>query len=525
MPFESEVSRLNTLLEFFAGCAAVADVDGLLRVVRTQLRWIIDFDACGLALVRQNSTEFWASTALEPEPRRLGSNDLAGSEWRLLQSVAGSGVTELQGQPPRTLGVPLESAGRATGALSLIREGGAYTASDVRLMHHVGRYLGTLCDRIHLEHEARRLNARKDEVLALLGHELRNPLAPILTAVELLKLREPAEPSRELKVIERQAQHLVRLVDDLLDVARLTRGDIRLKRAPLEVAAVVARAIEMSSPLFQQHQHSLRCSVPEDGLCVEADEDRLAQVLANLLNNSARYTDTGGHIAIEARREGDVAVIDVVDDGIGIAVEAMHDIFEVFARHPQRSAEHGGLGLGLAVVKQIAELHGGSVSASSEGLGRGARFSVRVPCLPADYVLAPLVSAHSTMEGMGGHERVLLVDDNADAIDLFATVLRDAGHTVAVAHDGPQALSLLEDFHPSVAVLDLGMPVMNGFELAEQIQRRSGSEQPYLIALTGYGQDRDRARSRAAGFAAHLVKPVEAKELLRAVSESPRPSC
>jgi CheY-like chemotaxis protein len=357
--------------------------------------------------------------------------------------------------------------------------------------------------------------------LALLGHELRNPLAPILTAVEVLGQREPTGPSPELKIIARQAQHLVRLVDDLLDVARLTRGDIRLTKAPVELAIVIARAIEMSSPLFEQQGHSLRSSVPQDGLCVEADENRLAQVVANLLNNSARYTNKGGHIVIEARREDSEVVIDVVDDGIGIPAEALQSIFEVFARHPQRSAERGGLGLGLTVVRQLTELHGGSVSASSEGLGRGARFSVRLPCLPAEYVLAPPASSHSAMAVMENRERVLLVDDNADAIDLFATVLRQAGHTVAVAHDGPQALALLDEFRPSVAVLDLGMPVMDGFELAGRIQSKLGTEHPYLVALTGYGQERDLARSRAAGFAVHLVKPVDGKALLRVIRQAP----
>jgi signal transduction histidine kinase/ActR/RegA family two-component response regulator len=524
MSIQAEVSRLNRLLEFFADCATAATLEELLQTVTRQLHWLIEFDGWGLALVRGAVTHVWASTTCDPEPRRLGPEELEPGKWELLQRVVASGVPEIASHGSQTLGVPLESGRRAIGAFSLVREAGAYTAVDVRLMHHVGKYLGTLSERIRFENETRELNQRKDEVLALLGHELRNPLAPILTAVELLKRREPGGASRELIVIERQATHLLRLVHDLLDVARLTRGDIRLTRAPIEIASVVTLAIQMSAPLLEQQRHSLRTRVPQHGLCVEGDESRLAQVLSNLLNNSARYTDPGGHIAIRASREGDEAVVDIVDDGIGFSATSLPTLFDVFTRHPRRSAESGGLGLGLAVVKRLTELHGGSVSASSAGLGLGAKFSVRLPCLPAEYVLAPPVAMSPTALDAERSERVLLVDDNVDASDLFATILRSAGHNVVVAHDGPSALELFEGFCPSIAVLDLGMPVMDGFELARQIQRRLGMPQPRLIALTGYGQARDRARSRAAGFATHLVKPVSAQELLRAVLEPPSPA-
>ena len=362
------------------------------------------------------------------------------------------------------------------------------------------------------------MSERKDDILALLGHELRNPLAPILTAVHLLKGRADGSPSKELDIIERQAQHLVRLVDDLLDVARLTRGKVVLERAPVEIAQVVARSVEMVSPLLEQRGHSLDIDVPTVGLVVDVDENRLAQVVSNLLSNAAHYTQVGGHIGVSARRDGETVVVDVSDDGMGIEADSLSDIFDLFVQGANRSSEHRGLGLGLVVVKQLTELHGGSVTVASEGAGRGTKFTARLPLLPAGSIAAtaPISLLHvaHTEEPM----RVLLVDDNEDALDLLSALLERAGHEVVMAHDAPEALRVLERFHPLVAVIDIGMPVMDGYELAARIRAQHGNDRPYLVALTGYGQLTDQERSRAAGFNEHLVKPVKFADLLRVIA-------
>jgi CheY-like chemotaxis protein/anti-sigma regulatory factor (Ser/Thr protein kinase) len=285
----------------------------------------------------------------------------------------------------------------------------------------------------------------------------------------------------------------------------------------VELAQVVARAVEMVSPLFQQRGHALDIDVPSVGLIVDADENRLAQILSNLLSNAAHYTETGGHVRIAAHRHADSVVIDVSDDGIGIAAAALSNIFDLFVQGPDRSSAPGGLGLGLVVVKQLTELHGGSVSVASEGDGRGAKFTIRLPCLPAGSIV-PAASAASLLPRTDNPQRVLLVDDNEDAVDLLSALVKRAGHEVVIAHDGLDALAALERFHPSVAVIDIGMPVMDGYELAERIRAQQGHARPYLLALTGYGQTTDRARGRAAGFDEHLVKPVDLAHLLRVIA-------
>jgi PAS domain S-box-containing protein len=369
--------------------------------------------------------------------------------------------------------------------------------------------------------EAEAASRAKDEFLAMLGHELRNPLSPIVVALQLLRLRDGARWSRELQVIERQVDHLLRLVDDLLDVSRITRGKIELKREPVELAGAIAKAIEMASPLLEQRRHHLRHDVPA-GLWVHGDAVRLAQVVANLLTNAAKYTEPGGTIAITARSEADALVVSVADTGMGIEPQLLPHLFELFvqgARPPDRA--EGGLGLGLALVKSLVELHGGTVQARSEGRGRGSEFVVRLPALPPLSLQAP-TTAPTPARPWRTTERprqVLVVDDNRDAADLLAETLRAAGHQVEVAHDGPDALARLERFRPEVAVLDIGLPVMDGYELAVRLRDRVAGV--HLLALTGYGQDRDRERSRAAGFAHHFVKPIDPDRLLEAVAASP----
>jgi signal transduction histidine kinase len=366
--------------------------------------------------------------------------------------------------------------------------------------------------------EAEAASRAKDEFLAMLGHELRNPLAPIATAVQLL--RGDCKAGRELEVIERQVKHLTRLVDDLLDVSRITRGKIQLKRSRVEAARIVENAVEMASPLLEQRRHRLTINVPRDGLPLLADDARLAQVVANLVTNAAKYTEPGGSITLSAASEDGLVVIRVRDDGRGIAPEMLSRVFELFVqgqRSPDRA--EGGLGLGLALVRSLVELHGGSVEARSEGVGRGSEFIVRLPPAAARSEAVPAEPAPRAAAEGNPAKRVLVVDDNQDAAELLGEVLRTAGHEVQIAHDGPEALGLLRRFLPQVAVLDIGLPVMDGYELARRLRAAPRLARLRCIAVTGYGQETDRARSRDAGFELHLVKPVDLSTLLQALEQ------
>ncbi|HET9624795.1 MAG TPA: ATP-binding protein [Kofleriaceae bacterium] len=362
-----------------------------------------------------------------------------------------------------------------------------------------------------LRAQAESANRAKDEFLAMLGHELRNPLAPILTALNLMRLRGNDAVEKERTVIERQAQHLVHLVDDLLDVSRITRGKIELKRVRVELAEVVARAIEMASPLIEQRRHELVVEVAPRGLALDADPARLAQVVANLLTNAAKYTEPGGRITVTgARRDpGDIALV-VRDTGIGIAPEMLPHVFDLFVQERQNlDRSQGGLGLGLAIVRSMVELHAGTVAVSSAGHGYGSEFTISLPA--AEGITAPEIPAVvvETIDAAAERRRVLVVDDNEDAAALLAEYLEAMGNTTRVAHDGAQALRLVEDFVPELALLDIGLPVMDGYELAQQLRARLGHDHLRLIAVTGYGQESDRQKAKDASFDAHLVKPID----------------
>jgi signal transduction histidine kinase/ActR/RegA family two-component response regulator len=372
--------------------------------------------------------------------------------------------------------------------------------------------------RLDAEHASR----AKDEFLAMLGHELRNPLAPIVTALSLMKMRDDGALREERAVIERQIRHVVQLVDDLLDVSRITRGKIELRRETLSVREIVTTAAEMALPLVEERRHRMTVDV-EEGLFVEGDARRLAQVLSNLLNNAAKYTPDGGLLRLRARREANLVIISVLDDGTGIDGELLPRVFEPFTQAPQTNDRaKGGLGLGLAIVKKLVELHDGSVIAKSEGRGKGSEFVVRLPASEPpteDRVGATVLEIPARTAGT----RVLVVDDNEDAGWLLGELLRAVGYEVVTATDGPSALRMLDSFVPEAALLDIGLPVMDGFELARHIRARFPSM--LLVAVTGYGQPDDRAATRAAGFDAHLVKPVDiddvTKVLERAASAPP----
>jgi signal transduction histidine kinase/FixJ family two-component response regulator len=361
-------------------------------------------------------------------------------------------------------------------------------------------------DQVVARRAAESANRAKDEFLAMLGHELRNPLAPILTALQLMQLRDSEASKKERSIIERHVGHLVHLVDDLLDVARIARGSIELRRTHVELAEIIARSVEMTSPLIEQRRHSLEVSAPSRGLLVDGDPNRLAQIVSNLLTNAAKYTEPGGRISVSAQREGAEVVLRVRDNGIGIAPEMLPRIFDLFAQEQQSlDRSQGGLGLGLAIVRNLVTMHGGTITAKSAGRGRGSEFVVRMPAI-AGASDAPTSPDAPVEQPTPDAVRVLVVDDNADAADLLVEMLRQLGHMPAVAYDGPSALDVAARFNPEVALLDIGLPVMDGYEVGRRL--RETSSKAFLVALTGYGQDSDRERTRSAGFDMHIVKPI-----------------
>jgi signal transduction histidine kinase len=363
--------------------------------------------------------------------------------------------------------------------------------------------------KLSVRRQAVEANRLKDEFIAMLGHELRNPLAPILTAVEAIERFSEAPPLKELAVIERSARQMARLVDDLMDVSRITRGKVTLTLGATTVEAVVRRAVEMVTPLLEQKRQRLELRVPPVALHLHADEGRLGQVVANLLDNAVKFTPEGGHVAVEAARDGERIRITVSDDGCGVPADLLPHVFELFTQAPQGvDRRAGGLGLGLPIARRMVELHGGTIEA--ESTGRGSTFTVWLPASPA-----PHAAKRRTMPAMpqAAHpRRLLLVDDNEDLLKPLRRLLEAAGHKVVVARDGAEALAVAGGFHPEVAIVDLGLPLMDGYQVAEKL-----SSEVALIALTGYGQPSDVERSRRAGFCVHLTKPVDFRELLSAI--------
>jgi CheY-like chemotaxis protein len=356
--------------------------------------------------------------------------------------------------------------------------------------------------------------------LAMLGHELRNPLAPILTAVDLLKVRGAVGMERERAIIERHARHLVRIIDDLLDVSRAASGKILLKKKHVELAEVVATAVEQTRTIMDERRHRLEVNVPQTGLVVEADPARLAQSIGNLLTNAAKYTDPGGRVTLTATPFADRVEIKVSDTGIGIEPEMLDSVFNAFIQERQAlDRARGGLGVGLAIVRSLIALHGGTVAAYSEGHGKGTDLIIRLPLPAPSFSTASIDAAPAKTEDRASSEglRILMVDDNRDAAEMIVEYLASLGHTVRAAHDGESALKKALDFVPEVVLLDIGLPVMDGYEVARRLREHESGKNMRLIALTGYGQETDKRRTKDASFDAHLVKPVSMAELEAAI--------
>ncbi len=382
--------------------------------------------------------------------------------------------------------------------------------------------------RLHRESEERRnaeislrlADKHKDEFLATLAHELRNPLAPMVNALALMRSKNAtaATSSEAREIIQRQLSHMIRLVDDLLDVSRISRGKLTVRREPIELAAALENAVDTVRPLLEREQQSLSLDIPERPIFMQADPVRLSQVFANLLNNASRYTQSGGRIALAAKVIGNAAEVTVTDNGKGIAADDLAGIFAMFAQDPDAGVRvQAGLGVGLALAKRLVELHGGSIEAASPGAGEGSTFTVRLP------VKAALTSEHAkpaapptTVPG-GGCTRILLVDDNVDFATSLSFLLQEMGHEVCVAHDATDALEKAGEFRPDFAFLDIGLPVVDGYELARRLRALLRSDIP-LVAISGWGQEEDRRRAREAGFAWYLVKPVGLESIRSALN-------
>ena len=399
---------------------------------------------------------------------------------------------------------------RTDGSYAEVYDRGRVLADEAgRATRMVGSMVD-VTDRRRTERALIEADRRKDEFLAVLAHELRNPLAPIRTGVQIMRLarKDPATVDRALAMMERQLHQIVRLVDDLLDVSRITRGTIELRRERVTLADIVQAALETSRPVIEQHGHQLAVSLPEEPIPIDADLTRLAQVFANLLNNSAKYTERGGHIVLTASVSGNRVHVRVADDGVGIPKDMLEKIFHMFTQVDRTlDRSQGGLGIGLTIAHRLVEMHGGTLSASSDGPGTGTTMEVVLPladasseALPAEVVAAP---PHRT--GL----RILIADDNRDAAASLAAMLNLLGHEALAVYDGEEALEAADQWRPDAILLDIGMPGLNGYDAARAIRAEPWGAKTKLVAVTGWGQLEDRRRSQQAGFDYHLVKPVE----------------
>ncbi len=397
---------------------------------------------------------------------------------------------------------------------------GEFTAEDEVILVQLAQMAAVAVENARLVQDLRDGDRRKDEFLATLAHELRNPLAPIRNGLQIMRLsggdRQAMEQVRTM--MDRQLSHMVHLVDDLLDLSRISRGKIELRTERVELAKIVQHAVDTSRPAIEQAGHDLTVTMPPGPIYVDADTTRLSQVFANLLNNAAKYTERGGQVHLSVRRDDGHTVVSVKDNGVGIPTNMLPHVFEMFTqvgRHLERS--QGGLGIGLSIVKRLVAMHGGTVEAFSDGQGTGSEFIVRLP----------VVATPASVDGDSNGEarkpvpsrRILVVDDNRDAATSLAMMLQMMGHETRTAHDGLEALEIAAAFRPEIILLDIGMPRLNGYDAARHIREQAWGQSVLLVALTGWGQDEDRRRSREAGFDSHMTKPVDLAELEKLLAE------
>ncbi len=522
-------------------CAVVLADEGRPSCWRTELAWIDpDHDAS------PRSTSLSGIAELGPlaEPIRRVT---AGADWEVVRIEShGSPTTDPSAgtaadipadnearvvpgtsvAPHTILVVPLNTHDPAPGVLALAIQGERrpYEPEEIGLARDLAGRAAIALDNARLYRNVQENSRRKNEFLAMLAHELRNPLAPIRNAVEILRMLEIPDPNLHWAndIITRQVEQLVRLVDDLLDISRITGGKIQLRMEPIDAAVAVTRAVETSRPLIDARRHTLAVTLPSDPLTVSADLVRLSQVLSNLLNNAAKYTEEGGRIELEVRRDGPDVLFLVRDNGIGISRDMVPSIFDLFIQVDRTiDRSQGGLGVGLTLVRQLVEMHGGSVSVHSEGHNCGSEFIVRLPTLndaaPAEHSTDP----GSSRTKPGPPRRILVVEDYPAVAESLRRMLHLGGHEVRVARDGVEALRSLVVEDTDIVLLDIGLPGMDGYDVARTIRRRPGGASIVLVALTGHGQDEDRRRSHEAGFDHHLTKPVDPAALFSLLTRLP----
>jgi PAS domain S-box-containing protein len=535
---------LQFLAQASAELAGVADMRSTLdRIAQLAVPHFADW--CAIDLLRPNGTlERVAAAHVDPDKVRLAHelhtrfppdpNSPAGT-WNVLRTGQGLLAEEISDEvlasstdDPELLsilralglysyiGAPLNARGRTLGVVTFITTGSRrrYTAGDLALAEDLARRAAVAIDNAQLVDALRESDRAKDVFLATLAHELRNPLAPIWNGLSIIQ-RAKGDPVRIEQVggiIERQVGQLSRLVDDLLDVSRISTGKIELKKEPTNLVHVIGHAVEMSRPHIEAAHHKLSITFPDAPTDLVADAARLAQVFSNLLNNAAKYTRRGGRIDVAVEAAPDELVVRVRDNGTGIAPEMLGKVFGLFTQVTQpEERRQGGLGIGLSLVEGLVRLHGGRVQAHSAGVDQGSEFTVRLPRPPADRAGAGARPAASAAPAEAGHQgrRLLVVDDNEDAANTVADLLQMSGNEVVIANDGASAVQRAAEFRPDVVLLDIGLPDINGYEVARRIRKLEGVRQPILIALTGWGQQQDKDAAAQAGFDHHWTKPVD----------------
>jgi signal transduction histidine kinase/ActR/RegA family two-component response regulator len=490
-----DLAAMNTLV---AACVG-RTLDGTLDLVLDALPMALD---CELVLL----------DVPPPHPRqaavwygsRIGEARLGEIQAALSAAQASDALMAFGSTPLHWLQIELP-VGRERGRLLVARRTPLEEDTDRVLVRSAANMVGTALESANVLEAAR----RKDEFIATLSHEIRNPLAPLRTAVALLRIAGFSEAARTCDIMERQLNHLVRLVDDLLDASRISRGTLVLRREPVNLADVMQTAVEASEPVIRDAGHDLHTTLPAPPVWLDGDPVRLAQIFTNLLNNAARFTPRGGRITFRVDARDGQALVFVRDTGNGFAPEVAGRLFEMFAK----SDRSPGLGIGLSLCRRLAEMHGGAIDAHSDGPGCGAEFTVRLPAMSAPPTRAQAVAATERPRRVGAPLRVLVADDNADSADLLDMLFTTLGCEVAIAHDGHEALTAARAFLPDLAVLDIGMPGLDGYEVARRIRQECVGRQPRLVAMTGWGQEEDRRLAQEAGFDEHILKPVDADKL------------
>ncbi|HYE93753.1 MAG TPA: ATP-binding protein [Terriglobales bacterium] len=526
--------RARLLWEAAAVLLTANDPDGMLRELFARIGPHVGVDVCvnhvldeGGDTLRLASCEGIAPEAARPIARLDLGQGVAGAVALRREPLV---VTSIQRSDDpnvalvKAFGIracvshPLVAGSRLLGTLTFAsRTRDRFEPDDLAFLETICHYVTVAYERLRLLNELKEVDRRKDEFLATLAHELRNPLAPLRNAAQLLRVRESAEA--ELRwgrdVIERQVEWLTRLIDDLLDISRITRNNLELRRQRVEIADVVNGAVESSRPLIDARGHALTVTLPSEPIYVDGDVVRLAQVFLNLLNNAAKYTEPGGRIRLTAALQGDEVVVRVTDTGMGIPPEKLPRLFEMFFQ-VDRSLERtqGGLGVGLSLVRRLVELHGGRVTAHSDGVGAGSEFTVRLPVLADTPALLPDEPPAAGRTPAAAARRILVVDDNRDAAESLTLLLRLSGNEVEAAYDGLEAVEAAERWRPDVVLLDIGMPKLNGYDACRRIRAEPWGTSMLLVALTGWGQAEDKRRTAEAGFDAHMVKPVDPDAVL-----------